>query len=287
MSEATDVSSLTLASVAALREPKIVDGPNGRTYVLTPTAGNGPNAHGGWDVKDITPPNAADVLSPKTVVANVKVQTAGSMIDFVNRFKNENSMLFADVANDTVVSIIDYHTESAVDTGGIKPALATHRATLHLPKSQEWVTWNKAHDKLMSHRDFATFLEENSIDVVSPSGASLLELCRDLQVIQNVNFSSSIRMGDVTELAYEKKSDATDKGGLTMPTYIMLSIPVYFGEQPVPIKAYLRRKIDDGALFLGISLSRAENVRQDEFHRIVEAVTINVDHLTTVYGTPA
>lgn len=45
----------------------------------------------------------------------------------------------------------------------------------------------------------------------------------------------------------------------------------------------LRRRI----AALGIQLSRAENVRQEEFHRIVDAVAGEVDDLTTVYGTPA
>ena len=137
MSEATDVSSLTLASVAALRKPEIVSGPNGRSYLYTPTPGQGLGAQSGYDVKDITPPNAADVLAPKTVVANVQMQTADSLVHYVNRFKNLDSVLFGDINSNTIVSVIDYHTESGASEEGIKPKLATHRATLKLPFSQE------------------------------------------------------------------------------------------------------------------------------------------------------
>jgi len=74
---------------------------------------------------------------------------------------------------------------------------------------------------------------------------------------------------------------------MSMPTQVQLSIPVYFGEMKVPVTAFMRRKIDDGALYLGFQLSRAENVRQEEFHRIVDHVTEATKGLATVYGTPA
>lgn len=94
-------------------------------------------------------------------------------------------------------------------------------------------------------------------------------------------------MGDLTEINYKKDQDALSKGTIALPQSIMLSIPVYFGEPPVPVMAFMRRHIDDGKLKLGVQLSRAENVRQDEFHRIVDSVSTAVENLTTVYGTPA
>lgn len=279
MSDVDDISKLALDAQA---KPYLFVAGEGREFIVLPG-----NEHYPPKLEQITSPNKAEVLMPKVVTQHVKMQTANSLVDYINRFKNNDTVLFADIANDTIASIIDYHTESGALDDSVKAKLALHRATLKLPKSLQWDTWVRGSDKLMSHREFATFLEENSVDIVSPRGADLLELCRDLQVLHNVNFSSSIRMGDVTELAYEKKSDATDKGGVAMPNAITLSIPVYFGESNVTIQAFMRRKIDDGALYLGYSLSRAENVRQEEFHRIVDAVTIGVDHLTTVYGTPA
>jgi uncharacterized protein YfdQ (DUF2303 family) len=275
MSETSEIASLVELSHMS---PVTIEAPEGRTFIARPN---------NFVLEQITSPNKADVLMPKTVVASVKLQSTESMIDYTNRFKNLNTVLFADIDRDTIVSIIDYHTESAVTEDGIKPKLTTHRATLTLPKSQEWKTWTGASDKLMSHRDFASFLEENSIDIVEPVGADLLELCRDLQVVNNVNFSSAVRDGDYTSVAYAKENDATAKGSIRLPQSIILSIPVYFGEQPVLVTAFLRKKIDDDGLKLGVKLARVENVRQAEFHRIVEQITIHVNHLTTVYGTPA
>lgn len=291
MSDVEDISNLVINS---MRNPEKFNLVDGRAFMALPAR------DGAYTLEQITLANAADVLMPKVVTQHVKVQTTGSLIDYTNRFKNDDSVLFADIAANSIVSVIDYHGEPSANrpadgntaAGTVvstdpAPKLALHRATLALPFSLEWQTWTKASGMMMTHVQFATFLEENSYDVVSPVGADLLELCRDLQVIQNVNFGSSVRMGDVTNVEYKKESDATAKGTIALPQTIMLSIPVYFGEPPVPIQAYMRRQIDDGKLRLGVALSRAENVRQMEFHRIVDEVKASVDALTTVYGTPA
>lgn len=274
----SEVDSTVALAAKVGAKPVVIDAPEGRTLVAVPSPHG--SLAGGYELKDVTSPNKADVLMPKVTSQHVKMQTAESLSGYINRFKTPDTLLFADIANDTITSIIDYHGEKEAKLG-------VHRATLVLPKSLEWQTWNKVSGVLMSHVAFATFLEENAIDIKSPPGADLLELCRDLHVAQNVNFGSSVRMGDLTEINYKKDQDALSKGTIALPQSITLSIPVYFGEPAVPIMAFMRRQIDDGKLKLGVQLSRAENVRQDEFHRIVDTVTSAVETLTTVYGTPA
>ena len=294
MSDVTDIQAI-IAETALKPTMFILD--DGRKLAAIPD-GQG----GRFRLEQISIPNSAPVLMPKVVTQHVKVQTTGSLIDYTNRFKNDDSVLFADITSNSIISIIDYHGEptanvkaavptppsqtasaAAVSTDPA-PKLVLHRATLALPFSLEWQTWTMASGQLMSHVAFATFLEENAVDIKSPVGADLLELCRDLQVVQNVNFGSSVRMGDVTNIEYKKDSDAASKGSIALPQTIMLSIPVYFGEAPVAIQAFMRRQIEDGKLRLGVQLSRAENVRQEEFHRIVDEVKASVDALTTVYG---
>jgi uncharacterized protein YfdQ (DUF2303 family) len=275
MAENNEAETIATLATRAVSAPQIIKADDGREFLITPDT---------MKAGDISPPNTIKVLMPQVVTQHIKVQTTESLADYVNRFKNADTVLFADITNNTISAIVDYH-KAAVDAP-LGPQLATHRATLALPFSLEWQTWQRANGKLMSHLEFATFLEENSVDIKSPAGADLLELCRDLQVAHNVNFGSQVRMGDVTKIEYQKDNDAKTKGGVSLPTSIILSIPVYFGEQPVPMTAFMRRKIGDGALYLGVQLSRAENVRQEEFHRIVDFVQEKVA-LTTIYGTPA
>lgn len=237
-------------------------------------------------VEQVTPAHKAEVYLPKTVKASPKMQNALSLIEYLNRFKYvDHSMVFADVTSDTLVGVIDYHGipgEIAADKQS-NARLGEHVVTLALPKSEEWRIWTGANEKLMSHTDFASFLEENSFDVTTPAGADLLELCRDLQVKQDMSFSSSIRMGDAVSISYQKDEDATTKQNMTLPVSFTVSIPVYFGEGPVELTCMMRRKISDGRLMLGYKIIRLEATRQREFARVVgevEAATA----LTAVYG---
>lgn len=292
MSETDSIQELVIAS---LRQPTIWDVKDGRKFAALP------QADGGYKLEQITLENAADVLMPKVVKQNVQLQSSTSMVDYINRFKNEHTVLFADIKTDTIVAVIDYHNaavktdvtaeteKAAPDVGFVPPRLALHRATLKLPKAVEWETWNNSsrNGRLSSHLDFATFIEENAQDIILPVGADLLELVRDLEVADNVQFGSSIRMGDITKVEYWKENDVRIKGGVVFPKELILRMPVYFGEASVNITAFMRRKITEGHLALGYALSRAENVRQDEFHRIVDQIKEGVEGLTTVYGTPA
>ena len=87
-----------------------------------------------------------------------------------------------------------------------------------------------------------------------------------------MNFSSSIRMGDTVSFEFQKGDDVSTKDNVGFPVQIKISIPVYFGEDPVSVVCFLRRKVQEGRLFLGYVMSRTENIRQAEFHRIAASI---------------
>lgn len=249
---------------------QMVETPDGRMFIIR---------RNDFVLDNITPPNKAQVFPPQTIVAAPKAQNAVSFIEYMRRFQNEHSMVFADIQNNRFVGVIDYHTQASAEAKA-----GSHVLTLDLPKSEEWARWTGQNDKLMSHIDFASFLEENAFDVVKPAGADLLELCRDLQVRQDMNFSSSVRMGDAVSVTYSKDEDATTKSNLQLPINFTIEIPVYFDESNVEMMCWTRRKISDGRLHLGYKINRLEQIRQKEFAHVaneIEAAT----GVTLIYGT--
>lgn len=261
VSPITEAGAIERLVLGAQRQPVVLELPEGRTVIGVPTS------DGGFEIEDHTSPHKADVLLPKVTSQNVVVQTAGSMVTYLNRFKNSDSLLFADVNANAVIGIIDYH-EKSVDGEPVKAKLGKHSVSLKLPFSQEWQTWSANSGKLLSHVEFATFLEENAIDIIAPRGGDLLTICRDLQVKSNMDFTTSVRMGDTTKIEFQKGDDVSTKDNLELPVQITISIPVYFGERPVEVTCFLRRKINEKQLYLGYVMSRVENIRQGEFHRV-------------------
>jgi uncharacterized protein YfdQ (DUF2303 family) len=254
----TEAGQIANLALAASGLPEVITNGAGREFLILPED----HAY-----HDVTERNAVDKLLPDHIGQDVKLQTVDSLVDYVNRYKTEHTVLFADIGSNTIVGAIDYHGAS-----GDKPGTADHvdhRATLTLPLSVEWMTWTAAHDRKVSQLDFARFLEENASDIMQPAAADLLDSVRDLQGARKVQFKRAIRTATNTEsFEYTDESTATS-GGVELATLMTLNVPIYFDGEFVQPKAFLRWDLDDGRLLLGIALHRAEHVRQATFKRIV------------------
>jgi uncharacterized protein YfdQ (DUF2303 family) len=231
-----------------------IDTADGRTFAIVPTTHRR---------DDITAPGWLPPNKPAYIKEAVTVQTLDSLVEYVNKFKTADTMLFADVAQNSIDAAIDYHGKAQAEH-------VVHEASMALTFSEEWNAWNAINDKLMKQLDFARFIEENSADIVAPTGAELLEVCRDLQAVRSANFKRAIRTNtDHENFEFSDNTDMRSKNGVEVPTKFELSIPVYFGERNVPLQAFLRWNLVGEQLALGIRLHRPEHVRQAMFKEIV------------------
>ncbi len=255
MTETKEVADLARKASAI---PQVISTPSGREYLIVPKD---------HEATEVTPLHKPNILMPKNIRQSVTLQNAMALVDYLNRFKNDDSLLLADVAQSRIVAVIDYH--------GVKaPALVDHKATLDLPFSEEWKTWSAINGHLKPQLEFARFVEENAPDIKAPDAGSLLEAVRDLQAKRSVNFMAAVRTASDNEsFEYTDNTETRSKGDLELPTRFLLSIPVYFGDAAVEVPAFLRWKLDDGKLQLGIKLHRAEHIRQAAFQLIVTEAT--------------
>lgn len=217
-------------------------------------------------VRDISDEHDLKVGVPRYVKQAVILQTQDSLVEYVNRYKTDDTVLFADIAANSILATVDYHAKD-------KAAHVAHRAMLTLPFSEEWGLWTRISGQLKPQLEFARFIEENGADVRAPDAAELLEAVRDLQANRKVNFIKAVRTSSDNEnFEYQDETKTTTRGGIELPTKFKLGLPVYFGEPDTEVFAFLRWKLDDGALTLGIALHRAEHVRQAVFKQIVDGV---------------
>lgn len=227
---------------------------SGREYLVLPA---------GFQQHEVTLPNSLTVEKPKAISQLVTLQNADALTEYLNRFKNEHSLLLADVSSSRIVGAIDYHAAGKAD-------LVQHKATLDLPFSEEWKIWTGISGQMKQQLEFARFIEENAPDIKAPDAGSLLEAVSDLQARRNVSFIKAVRTEtDNESFEFNDNTEARTKGDIELPTKFLLNIPVYFGDPPGEVYAFLRWKLDDGALTLGIKLHRAEHIRQAAFKLIV------------------
>ena len=221
---------------------------------------------------DVTDP-ARKLALPAQIAQSVSLQTADALIEYLRLYKTTTTVVFADVTANRLVGVIDYHHASD-GAESAQAELLLHRATLVLPYSEEWKIWTGVSGKLMPQLDFARFLEENAVDIDSPPAGQLLDAVRDLHAIRRAEFKRAVRTNtDEETFEYSEETTATTRAGsVALPTKFTLSIPVYFGGEPVLVTAFLRWNLDDGKLMLGVKLQRQEFIRQAEFGVIVARV---------------
>lgn len=231
---------------------------------------------------DVTEPNAIARTLPDHIGQNIVLQTVDSLVDYVNHYKDGGgrTVLFADISLNKVVAVVDYHKADG-------PAHGAHRANMDLPFAEEWKAWTKASGVMVGQLEFARFIEENAADVEQPSGADLLDVVRDLHAVRKVDFKKAVRTSSDNEnFEYtDETQTSTRQGSVEVPTKFRLRLPVYFNAEPVELWAFLRWKLDDGKLQLGIVLHRAEHVRQAEFKRIVTDAAVRTS-CPAVFGRP-
>jgi uncharacterized protein YfdQ (DUF2303 family) len=281
MADENDTQTAAHLALSTVQAAQVIKLDDNRVFALVP---NGP---GESRLEQITTAEAGPLPIPQAVFQRPGVQDVDSLIAYANRFKNANSALFANIAQNRIVAVIDYHAAADTATGKVAPNLLGHSAMLDIPYSEEWKTWIGIDGKLVRQLDFVRFIEDNAPDITSPSAADLIEICRDMQSLRKVNFTNVVRTASnsAEKFEYTNENNVNAKGGVEIPTAFDLALPVYFNGAIKAIKARLRYELDDGTLKLGIKLLRPENLRQETFREIVEQVRSETA-LTTVYGQP-
>lgn len=202
--------------------------------------------------------------NPRRVRSNVKVVSIDSFISYLLDRKTDQTVIFADEKTRTMLAVIDFHGKDGV------PSWCTHTAEYQPELSREWLKWCGNHGKALSQVDFADFIEERISDIVTPSGAQMLQIATKLHVIQKAVFGSGIhlRTGEF-QLQW---SNENQKGTVEVPDKIELGIPVLHKGAAYKVEARLRYRLHDGAVHFTYKIVEPEHIVETCFAKQVSEV---------------
>lgn len=245
----------TAIEAARIANPIIVHA-NGRKHAFVPD---------GFTLADISDPDRL----PPYIKQSITLNDRSSLINYVNRFSDQRSILIANYDTSTITARMDWHADSVADDayGPLSAQPNQHTATFKIANSLEYARWSKMEGEMHSQADFALFIEENVSDITDPDHGEIIEICRDLEATQGAQFKSRTRLenGD-TAFKYETETRVTND--VVVPDEIRLSIPLYYGEEPTEIRAKFRFRVSDGGLLLGFKWHRVEYQRQAKFQEM-------------------
>jgi uncharacterized protein YfdQ (DUF2303 family) len=207
----------------------------------------------------ITPAGEAKGLHgffpPRRIEARVMLLDAGSFADYVNRFKSERTLIFAEVTETaaTLKAVLDYHQPH-------QPEYCRHVAEFATIETPEWKIWKAANRKPMNQVEFATWLEDNLSLFVSgprsdsPTATDLLELVRTLHGHQNARFNTALRLDNgAYSVAYDedvevKGTSATRGGQVELPKEISAGFAIFQGAEKYLVPARLKTRCSERKL---------------------------------------
>lgn len=187
--------------------------------------------------------------APERVKGTAVLDSPESFIDYVKAFAGLETKLFASAnvfSCPSIGAIIDHHGKGP----DIKPSFCTHRARHDFQLSDEWLAWTGRATKSFPQKEFAEFIEDHLIDVLSPehldavdkdlkatvenlgvslaSPATMLTLSKSLTVRVNMLASqaANIQSGEVDLQFKTEHTDATGQA-LKVPTAFLIAIPVF------------------------------------------------------------
>lgn len=216
------------------------------------------------------------------------VGTIASFVDLVNRHKDANSAIFADLSDDKpcLTAVIDYHKLD----GGAR--FGAHRIQYGFPISPEWAAWRAGNGRSMPQGEWASFIEEHIADLVAPLAAEksqfetlfqtkialpseLISLSRNMQISVEARIKDVrvIQTGE-SEIVYEEVHKDGSGQKLIVPGLFIINIPLFRDGHPVRITVRLRYRRNDGKISWFYQLYRAsEAVRarlQDDCDAVVK-----------------
>lgn len=240
---------------AALTQLRYVAGEGNRPYLVAPKE---------WQLHDME----KYLRAPVRPRGNVSLGDAASFIRYVKKHMDEpadgadadnrQTVILVDVINSRFKAVLDHH---ASDT----PGFQEHTCTYNCPLSPQWQLWtaNNGLARKKEQEDFAFFIEQNMLDVAEPNGATMLQIVTTLKAAKKVQFDSAIRLNNGQhQLKYheEIESKAGQQGELQIPEKIALAIPVYVGQQPYRVEAFLRYRIDRGTIVFWYDLITPDRI---------------------------
>jgi uncharacterized protein YfdQ (DUF2303 family) len=226
---------------------------------------------GGWELKYPAVPEF-----PRRIAQRVELHDATSFSAYVKEFAQESATVFFDEEKRTFLAILDYHGGGSGTASGEKPRWCDHVATFVARTTPEWDLWSGRNQKPFGQVEFATFLEDNMLEVVEPAGAELLEIARTLETKQDVAYSSGIRLDNgAARIHYDEviKGTANTQAGIVeIPTQFTLQMQVIRGGSAFRFPARLKYRIKDRALILWYEIVRPHKILEQALNETVAAI---------------
>lgn len=247
-----------------------------------------------------------------------------SIIDWTNRFKDDDSALFANPDPDapSLTSVINYNLQGEAGEmnrmGDPKARHGDHRAVYQFPLSDEWKAWTEVSGEALAKDELGEFIEANAKDIFDPTPAiisggmndtnepwenRLIETAMKIegrygQLTQLLQMSKRFAVHETSDLTIKTDRDtgeaavtflnehkAPDGQKLNIPNLIIIAIPVFRGGAPYRMPVRFRYRKSGSSVTFILTPYNPEKAFDAALKEAVSTATEETG-LPTFFGSP-
>lgn len=205
-----------------------------------------------------------------------------SFIAHLNRWGSDNTVVYANVADLSLVAVLDDHP-----TDPSTCASRIHRASYACPRSPSWIAWTSLDGEPQTQTKFADFVESRLEDMVGAAGmpapTEVLQMARNLNILTKGTFQREMNPTNGDSIFIAKTE--TDAKSTAIPRAFMLGIQVFDGGARYEVEARVRFALVDGLPSFTFTLHRRTEIERDAFGEVRAKVATETSKLVLA-GTP-
>jgi uncharacterized protein YfdQ (DUF2303 family) len=209
---------------------------------------------------------------PRRRVGAHHVSELESFVAIVNRYKANETVVWADTERFTVTAVFNEHDAGPEAEGA---GWRDHRAVYQCPRSAEWLAWTSIDGKALSQDAFAEWVDQRLEDLTTAAGfpapTDVLKVARDLQVHSKGTFSRSF--DPTTGTGHLLCKTDNEQTSTPIPRAFQLAIPVFQGGALYRVEARIRFAMVEGRPTFTVVLHRRVEIERDAFSDVRKAVT--------------
>jgi len=161
-----------------------------------------------------------------------KFYSVGSFVDYLLKYKTQNTVVLADVEKNTIAAVLDEKADKGFEVIEFQPQIH--------PLFAPWQ--HRIIGKELEIKGFALFLQQNKKTILSPDAKELTMFFSQIRASQKINMHKGIGNGSINGLTCELTiMGKHENQEVELPETIKLNVPVYIDtpEQEIDVDIIL------------------------------------------------
>lgn len=203
-------------------------------------------------------------------------QSLGSLVEHANRFKAENSAIWANPQERKLVAVLDYHP-----AGADSPARwGRHRGVYECPLSEAWKAWGGITGLTLDQDELSALLDSRDRELASgklpnlkaaPDPSFLVTLAHSLEVYSEMK-AKRFRDPATGRMSVSFTEEKGIAGEVTTPPAFLIRIPIFEDSTTSEIEVRLRVSVEDGKASFAVQIHAAQEVLRRAFDGLCDQV---------------